>query len=469
MDKTNILIIDDDPSLRKTLVDILRVKGYETLAAADGTQGLALLRENDVKVALVDLGLPDASGIDVLSQVKAERPGTEAIILTGNATLDTAIEATNRGAFSYLLKPYDIDQLLQQIQRALEKQQASEQVMRRSTELERRNAELKILHELSLATGRTTDLDELLFEVLHALARTAVFPFTMKGAIFVTEGEGMRLGSYATLSEEFLNPCKGVCLDQCLCGIALATEEIVVSQDSRTDHRHTVCNPAMPSHGHIIVPLKADEKSVGVLCLYTPPDFAPDAESLGLLAAIGDRIAVGIRNVRLYEETRSSSLHDPLTGLANRRFLELQLDKIVETTRRYGNLLSLVMMDIDHFKKYNDTHGHLEGDRLLTKLAAILIRETRHADYVFRYGGEEFLVILPDTGLEMAAEAADRLRQAVAQEAGVTISLGVAAYRRCMPDKEALIRKADEALYLAKQNGRNRVEVSSQGHPANGS
>ena len=124
MERARILIIDDDPNLRKTLADILRVKGYETLAAKDGSEGLALLGENAVNLALVDLGLPDISGLEVLHRVKAGYPSTEVIILTGNASLDSAIESTNRGAFSYLVKPYEIDQLLLHVRRAVEKQQA---------------------------------------------------------------------------------------------------------------------------------------------------------------------------------------------------------------------------------------------------------------------------------------------------------------------------------------------------------
>lgn len=126
MDKAAILIIDDDTGLQKTLADIFRLKGYETLTASNGAGGVALLESNAVNVALVDLGLPDMPGIDLLYKVKMASPTTEAIILTGNATLDSAIEATNRGAFSYLLKPYDIDKLLLQIQRALENQWSGE-------------------------------------------------------------------------------------------------------------------------------------------------------------------------------------------------------------------------------------------------------------------------------------------------------------------------------------------------------
>src|SRR6266487_4667579 len=172
MGGNRILIIDDDPSLRRVLADILKLRGFEPLVAGNGSEGLALLGEAPVNLVLIDLGLPDISGIDLLKRVKADHPVTEVIILTGNATLDSAIEATNRGAFSYLLKPYDIDQLLLNIQRALEKQRAEESIAQHSVELEKSNAALKIIYEISLAISRTIDLDRLLSDVLLALAET---------------------------------------------------------------------------------------------------------------------------------------------------------------------------------------------------------------------------------------------------------------------------------------------------------
>ena len=145
MDKTTILVIDDDPNLRKTLGDILRLKGYETVSAANGTEGLALMKESSVNLALIDIGLPDISGIEVLKRVKAGYPGTAVIILTGNATLDSAIEAANMGAFSYLVKPYDMEQLLLNIRRAIEKQQAEEDRERLILELKEALAKVKRL------------------------------------------------------------------------------------------------------------------------------------------------------------------------------------------------------------------------------------------------------------------------------------------------------------------------------------
>ena len=146
--------------------------------------------------------------------------------------------------------------------------------------------------------------------------------------------------------------------------------------------------------------------------------------------------------------------------MANRRFLQIQLEKSFEAAKRYQEKFSVVMLDIDHFKNYNDTRGHLGGDRLLARLAEVLVKNSRAADYVFRYGGEEFLCMLPEADLTMAGEAAERLRLAVQAETDVTISLGVASFTDDMPDKETLVRKADEALYRAKKNGRNRFERS---------
>jgi PAS domain S-box-containing protein len=133
MDTPCILIIDDDPDLRKTLADILKLRGFRPHAVENGADGLAWLENNSASLVLIDLGLPDISGIEVLKKVKAAYPATEIIVLTGKATLDSAIEATNWGAFSYLVKPYEIEQLMLNIRRAIEKQQA-EKALRQSEE-----------------------------------------------------------------------------------------------------------------------------------------------------------------------------------------------------------------------------------------------------------------------------------------------------------------------------------------------
>ena len=154
--KTSILVIDDDIGLRKTLLDILKARGYEIFVAENGTEGLALLQKNPVNLVLTDQGLPDMSGIDILSKVKALYPAIQVIILTGSATFDSAVEATNLGAFSYLLKPYDVDQLLLQIQRATEKQRIEEELR-----ISRQILEAKVT-ELEATLARVKQLEGIL-------------------------------------------------------------------------------------------------------------------------------------------------------------------------------------------------------------------------------------------------------------------------------------------------------------------
>jgi PAS domain S-box-containing protein len=126
MEKKNILIIDDDQNLLKTLSDILGMKGYEVFTAGGGIDAMNFIGQSPIDLAIIDLGLPDISGLDVLGSIKSSAPVVETIVLTGNASLDAAIEAINRGAFSYLLKPYDMEQLMVHIRRALEKQEIAE-------------------------------------------------------------------------------------------------------------------------------------------------------------------------------------------------------------------------------------------------------------------------------------------------------------------------------------------------------
>lgn len=160
---------------------------------------------------------------------------------------------------------------------------------------------------------------------------------------------------------------------------------------------------------------------------------------------------------------------DHLTGLFNRRFLMECLDKEVQRARRKDGQVALLLLDIDHFKRVNDTHGHLQGDVVLQKVALHIQKELRSYDIAARYGGEEFVAVLPDTSLKEAFNVADRIRLSIQgmhfagslSNERVTVSLGVALFPASgIDDTDGLLRIADEALYLAKERGRNRVVVS---------
>jgi diguanylate cyclase (GGDEF)-like protein len=188
---------------------------------------------------------------------------------------------------------------------------------------------------------------------------------------------------------------------------------------------------------------------------------------------VANQAAMGIMNARLYQETVELSLTDPLTGTSNRRHLFQRLEMEVTRAQRFGTDLSLVMLDIDHFKLYNDRNGHPAGDEVLKGVAAALQRTVRKIDTVARYGGEEFAIVLPQIRREEAIQVGEKLRRAVSQiqfrngqtQPGgqITISLGLAHFPSDAQDIHQLLSRADAALYAAKNGGRNRLVAYASG------
>ena len=221
--------------------------------------------------------------------------------------------------------------------------------------------------------------------------------------------------------------------------------------------------------GYLCVPLIAQGETLGVFHLRpgTPaegqsPTLAASKDQLALTVA--EDLALALANLRLRETLRSQAIRDSLTGLFNRRYLEETLERELNRVKRQGISLGMIMMDLDHFKQYNDTFGHSAGDELLISLGIMLRGLIREEDIACRYGGEEFLVILPGASMDIALERAENLRQAVKEMhlhyqglKPTTLSLGVAVYPDHGDTGLQLIRSADAALYRAKQAGRDRV------------
>jgi len=318
--------------------------------------------------------------------------------------------------------------------------------------------ELEALYKVSSSIGQTIDLGILLETALETITGLDLLSVEHKGGIFIIEGNRMNLVSHLGHSEEFLDLHNNLCIGDCLCGLAAKTGEIIISGNPCDDSRHSITTPDMPPHGHIIIPLKVLNRVTGVLYLYLPPAISVEEDRLDLLRAIGSQIGIAIENARLFEETKALTLHDPLTGLANRRLMDIVLKRNISRAKRHKRPLSVIMLDIDRFKKYNDTYGHSRGDEVLADVAGVLTKETRDIDLAVRYGGEEFLLVLSETGIMAARETAERIRRSIEAKTEVTVSLGVSAYTADSTETD-LVETADRALYKAKQNGRNRVEV----------
>ncbi len=215
--------------------------------------------------------------------------------------------------------------------------------------------------------------------------------------------------------------------------------------------------------------LRLGEEDLGALTFYSRQRLGED--QLANLETLLCYLVYPLRNALLYRKARLAARHDALTGVCNRAALDAALPREVELAHRHGTPLSLVVLDLDHFKEINDTWGHAAGDAVLVELARRIQDEVRGCDLVFRYGGEEFILLLAATDRAGACRAAERIRQAVEREPvtwqgidiPVTASLGVASLRPG-DDATALFKRADEALYEAKEAGRNRTRCA--GNPS---
>lgn len=224
---------------------------------------------------------------------------------------------------------------------------------------------------------------------------------------------------------------------------------------------------ATPSGTRTCVPLRAQGMDLGVLVI----EHAPGWDHVALAEAAAEQLALAVANLRLRETLRTQSLRDPLTGLPNRRELEEALPREAARAERTQEPLTMLVLDIDHFKRFNDTYGHEAGDTVLQCFGRLLAETVRGEDLVVRLGGEEFVVLLPNTSVESGVEHAERIRVRIGQLSvkhhgqplgGISASIGLATFRTHTHDIGQLLGLADAALYKAKSDGRNRVQVAGQ-------
>ncbi|HEX2295424.1 MAG TPA: sensor domain-containing diguanylate cyclase [Actinomycetota bacterium] len=214
----------------------------------------------------------------------------------------------------------------------------------------------------------------------------------------------------------------------------------------------------------LIVPLFADAAPLGILAVeYGGRSSKIERRVLTTVGQFSSHAALALRNAWLLDEIRRMADTDGLTGIANRRFFEHALDKEISRAKRSGEQLTLVMLDIDHFKQLNDTHGHQVGDQILQEVGTVLRGACRDFDVAARYGGEEFAVLLPGCTTQESFSAAGRLRKVISEMEGavpVSASAGVATFPLHAADAASLVKAADEALYESKRLGRDRVTRS---------
>jgi diguanylate cyclase (GGDEF)-like protein len=454
--------VEDDDDLNHLMQKTLQREGFSVESVTNGADAVSRLTGDRNTIMLLDYLLPDMTAYDVVESLSGKEFSVPFVIITGHGDEKIAVEMMKNGARDYIVKNPDfIDILPHVIKRVVNDLKMEKELAEAERAVAESQNELSILYEVSSAISRTIDLNELFTIIFDTITGIDVLNIEKKGGIFFIEDDRLKLVSDLGFPDGFIDDHKNLKVGDCLCGLAAKNKEVIISSNCMTDKRHTIMYPGMAEHGHIIIPLNAMGMVKGVLCLYLPPDVRVDESKMKLLDALGNQIGVAIDNARLYEETKKFSLHDPLTGLANRRLMHIVFDRSMNRAKRFREPFSVIMLDVDNFKDYNDTNGHSEGDKLLVGLAGLIVHETREIDLVVRYGGEEFIVLLPETDLDKACEVAERMRSAAEKKCAATISLGVSSYNMNMQTKDELIRDVDEALYNAKKRGKNRVEVNN--------
>jgi diguanylate cyclase (GGDEF)-like protein len=346
----------------------------------------------------------------------------------------------------------------------------------RELEAENRNLrdkveELRTFWTLSKALSATLNLDELFRQTLHLIGRS-VHGDTY--ALMRLEEDGTRLEVKAAFGapEEQLRGLS-LRLGEGISGLVAQTGQPVLVPDVSAEPRFLE-RMSLQGHGSFIcVPLRVKKGEViGVLNAHKPepPAFTPN--DLDLFQAVANEVAMALENAQLYQRTKDLSARDDLTGLFNRRHFFETLEKEAQRARRYRRVFSLLMLDLDHFKHYNDTHGHLKGDEVLKEVAHLLQGNVRGADVVARFGGEEFVMVLPEITKQGGMLAAEKIRAAMEQHpffgrdrqpgGRMTATIGVATYPEDSENSLELVDLADQAMYLGKQQGGNRVVVLPQ-------
>ncbi len=327
--------------------------------------------------------------------------------------------------------------------------------------------ELSALLEIGKSINSTLKLDDILDLILHSAIRITG---TSAGSIALFDEENLEFSIRATVgfSEEFMHTLKWKVRPGGMTDLILKRRNPLVLEDALKEP--TFNNPIALEEGIrslIAVPLFVEEKIIGILYV---DDFKPRTFSeseVRLVSFLATQVAIAINNAQLHEQTRWLAVTDGLTDVFNHRYFYEHLEKEMKRAERYNRPLSVIMMDIDYFKDYNDACGHKRGDDVLKQMAKMLIKTTRKFDVVARYGGDEFTIILPETDKTEALNIAERIRRDVEQyvfsfddspeKRYLTMSLGIATYPYDAGNVDELVDGADRALYKAKKRGRNRV------------
>ncbi|MET3897252.1 two-component system cell cycle response regulator [Devosia sp. UYZn731] len=446
-----VLIVDDIPTNVRLLEARLTAEYYEVVTASSGPQALEICNNSDVDIVLLDVMMPDMDGFEVCRRLKSN-PKTHHVPVLMITALDQPsdrVKGLEVGADDFLTKPVDDMQLMARVKSLVRLKSLTDELRARALTGQQIAIEdaMRVMDQITTTGGSILIIDT---DARHAerikgyLGDHRVDVLTQPAdAVFQVTGAQYELALVSMALDDF-DPLR------------------VCSQIRTLEHTRTLPIILMADEGDKPRVVRALDLGVN--------DFISRPVERNELAA---RVRTQIRRQRYALELRQSvsntmalAVTDDMTGLYNRRYFDRHLGVMLGKAQSQERDMAVMLLDIDHFKSVNDTHGHDIGDAVLKEFSLRLKRNIRGVDLACRFGGEEFVVLMPDTDFRQAEAVAERVREAVADrgfEVGtarpltVTVSVGVTLQESLADTPETLIKRADVALYRAKREGRNRV------------
>jgi two-component system cell cycle response regulator len=447
-----VLIAEDSVVARKLLVRSLQQLGYEIVAAEDGARAWEAYQQAPTPIVITDWEMPQMNGVELCRAIRQHptEQYTYLMMLTARGQKEDKLEALDAGADAFLSKPLDIAELQANLRVAERILQAEADLQAQKRQLQDLNEELISQNEQLQQSYRLVEYANRRFVELFEHVPVACFTVDMEGSIREWNLAAQQLYGY-TKEEVLHQPFYAKAF-----------------RGANASHIHDILQRVM--QGSIVTGIESEdydsEGNLHYVIRSVFPIRNPNREVVGAIVSAVDvtyRVEYENQLKALNQKLQSLAVTDGLTGLRNHRAFQDYLEEQFQVAMRNKQPLAMILMDVDHFKQYNDTYGHQAGDEVLRQVAQILSAHVREGDFVARYGGEEFVIVLPRTDLESAVAVAERLREAVQSAEWrlrpVTGSFGVACIRPDMETRQELIEAADQALYQAKKNGRNRVEA----------
>lgn len=467
-----ILVADDDQALTRTLSWILKEHEYDVVVVNSGESLLDRLAAEPYDLLMLDIMMPGSDGLVLLERVKADPRVRDVpvLMISSMPPEEATVRALGLGAADFISKPFRVRELLARVKAHL---RVGRELNQARAEARSRSEMVDILQEVTASLKPE--------EIYHILVRRVArgLKISKCSLVFANPGEESAV-VVASYENPMLRDLPIELRRYPEIRRALDARQTVLVTDVATDPLYAEAREswetggvAVPTRSAIAIPFVMRDQRAGVFFLRTTAEDTPLNQSDLTFAEQVIRAAVQALEkaydlesaVLGREHMKTLAETDPLTETFNRRALADKLVQEIERANRYGTQLACLMVDVDNFKQINDAHGHLAGDVVLRQLGGILRREQRAVDIVARFGGEEFVVILPETVSGGARIFAERVIRKVAghpfgeggQAIHVTVSVGIACYPDDrVQDSESLLKLADQNLYKAKQDGRNR-------------